>query len=74
MTAVNAFATLLEAFFNIFFGRHTDTHTHTETHTHTHRDTHTHTHTHTHVQSPYRQRVWRRYSQSGRFWSRRVYG
>jgi len=33
MTSVNAFATLLEAFFNIFL----QTHTHTDTHTHTHR-------------------------------------
>ena len=38
--SVNAFVTLLEAFFNIF----ADTHTHTDTH---HRHTHTDTHTQT---------------------------
>ena len=38
MMSINAFATLLEAFFNISCG-HTHTHTHSHTHTHTHTDT-----------------------------------
>ena len=32
MTSVNPFATLLEAFFNIFLRTHTHTHTHTHRH------------------------------------------
>ena len=38
MMSVNAFATLLEAFFQCFFVD-THTHRHTQTHTHTHTDT-----------------------------------